>query len=675
MYKLKIYFTVFLAVICYAAQSQSPTQKIEFKIQSFRDNNRVILRWAFNNAAQWRYVNTLGVNIERADDNSGKFKKINKAVIRPINTKEEFLKLDTNGYTYRGMLSIFNVPGKESKGDMDYQQYAMYYILTSYEIESAVLTGSAFIDSSVEAGKKYTYRITVANTKVPQINNSFFVSDKNTDLPKSPAITPVFSNRSVSLAWDTKDVKDDYFASVLERSTDSIHFEKIGQPIIKVSSPEEKPEDETKINVVDSIPNKIKFYYRIRGLNTFGELGKPGDVISGKAYPDLNVSPFITGVDSTAPGKLTIQWELADSLFDATAKYEIYQSKRFDTNYVKIGEVVGAAANKKEFSFTSKSLSTYFKVKAIGNRYNQTTESEPFLYQLIDSIPPAIPVGLKGSVDSTGVVTLKWEKNTEMDFLGYRVLRAQKKEDEFVILNATPQNITSFKDTLPMNQLNTVMYYKIAAVDARYNESAPTAYIEVKRPDLIPPAPPRMDSVKIRDNKIYIQWVKSFSKDVSGYIIYKKASTDTTKTWRQLISVKSQDTSYTDADVQPGATYYYSVQAVDEGNLKSAISDPKSVYIEKAATALKGVKNIAPYVARQYKYIELSWQNNEPEANQYWVYRSSPGEELALVKVLPANIKRYVDEDVKNGATYKYAIKVVYKNGKSSKMERVEVAY
>ena len=265
--------------------------------------------------------------------------------------------------------------------------------------------------------------------------------------------------------------------------------------------------------------------------------------------------------------------------------------------------------------------------------------------------------------------------NSELDFLGYRVLRAQKKEDEFVLLNATPQKSNSFKDTLPLNQLNTVMYYKIASVDARYNESKTSEVIEVKRPDLIPPAPPRMDSVIVRDNKIYIQWIQSFSKDVKNYIIYKRGSTDTSKTWKQLITVRNIDTSFSDTDVQPGTTYYYCVQAIDEGNLKSIISDPMSVYLSKSPTALNGVKNLSSYVARQYKYIELSWQNSEEDAKEVWIYRTSPGEELSLAAVLPSSKKRYVDEDVKPSTIYKYSLKILYKDGRSSKMQRIEVSY
>ena len=87
------------------------------------------------------------------------------------------------------------------------------------------------------------------------------------------------------------------------------------------------------------------------------------------------------------------------------------------------------------------------------------------------------------------------------------------------------------------------------------------------------------------------------------------------------------------------------------------------------------MRNIVSYVSTLNKYIELSWQNSEQDAIEYWIYRSSAGEELSLFSVLPSTKKRYVDEDVKPSSSYKYAIKILYKDGRSSDMVRIEVNY
>ncbi|MBS4044649.1 MAG: hypothetical protein KGZ59_12660 [Chitinophagaceae bacterium] len=677
MIKQKIFILLFIIAIPCFLKAQAPKPYIDFKIQSFRDDKKVILRWAFEDADQWHYVNTLGVNIERAEGASNQFKKINKSIIKPISDKETFLKLDTNSNTYKGMLFTFKSAGDPAPKDLEYQQYAMYYLTTSYEIEAAVLTGSGFIDHTAEKGKKYTYRITVANTKVPQKNNSIVVSEINTELPKISQFSAVFSNRSVNLSWNIEDVKDHYFASIIERSTDSIHFEAVGKPVIKVSTPDDKPEDLYIVSVTDSIPNRIKYYYRVRGLNTFGELGLSSEIISGKAYPDLNVAPYITSVDSSAPNMLTVEWELADSLYDAIEKYEIYHSKKFDTNYIKITELFGAHHNKKEFSFKTKDLSNYFIIKAIGNRYGQATTSAPYFYQIIDSIPPAIPTGLTGAIDTNGVVTLKWNANAEEDLLGYRVLRVLKKDDEYVSMNATPNTATTFKDTLPLNQLNTLVYYKVVALDNKYNESDASNFIELRRPDKIAPAPPRIEKAFAKDNTIIVDWIQSFSDDVEFYLVNRLSSADTSKQWKTIAQVSKNDTTYTDTDVKPNINYTYNIQAIDYGNLKSTPSFTYSASIVRNTESLrKTLKNINAFVSRQYKYIELNWQLSEPEAEEIWIYKAIAGsDEIALMANLKINQNKYIDEDIAPNTKYAYYFKVVYKDGSASKFEKLEVEY
>ena len=671
-------YKLFIALLFLSFQSslmaQAPITKIGITVQGFRTEKRVIVRWLLDDAKQWRYALKKGFDVERAEGNSNNFIKLNKNVILPI-SEAQLSIYDQKSYVFKSMIFVLaKIEGAQSEA-RDKQLYNFYFINSSYETEAAVLSASAFVDSTIEKGKSYTYRVKVVNTNITQTVGNSFIPAENSPMPKSPKLNAIFGSRKVSFDWDMKGLNDSYFATILERSTDSIEFKQLGLPFIKVIGKDEKPEDSTILKTTDIIPNKIKFYYRVKGLNIFGLTGEPDKAVSGIGAPDLDIAPYIKSVDSTNKNKLTIAWSLPDSLYDVVDRYEIYKSKQADTLYAKIEEIKGGNNMQKEMSLIIKDESSYFKIKAVGNRNNQATESDPFFYQLIDSIPPAIPIGLTGKSDTLGVVSLQWTINTEPDLLGYRILRAQRKEDEFVVLEASPQVKNLFKDTLPLDQLNAVMYYKIAAVDLRYNESKASEIIEVKRPDLIPPAPPRLDIVEERNKQLYIEWVKSFSQDVESYHIYKKASNDTSKTWNKIAVAKNTDTSFIDKDVIAGVTYYYTVEAVDYGTLLSPRTDPLSASVAKAEEVKKGVRNIVSYVSTLNKYIELSWQNSEQDAIEYWIYRSSAGEELSLFSVLPSTKKRYVDEDVKPSTVYKYAIKVLYKDGRSSDMVRIEVNY
>lgn len=84
------------------------------------------------------------------------------------------------------------------------------------------------------------------------------------------------------------------------------------------------------------------------------------------------------------------------------------------------------------------------------------------------------------------------------------------------------------------------------------------------------------------------------------------------------------------------------------------------------------------YIAKEYKYIELTWwTGNTDNVSEYQLYRVSNKSNgaIRLVTSLPANIKRYVDEDITSNTIYTYYLKVLYKSGKSSKFTKVEASY
>jgi len=75
---------------------------------------------------------------------------------------------------------------------------------------------------------------------------------------------------------------------------------------------------------------------------------------------------------------------------------------------------------------------------------------------------------------------------------------------------------------------------------------------------------------------VALSWIASTSA-VAGYNIYR--GTLATGPYARLNSSLLPDTSYIDASVQSGATYYYVATAVDSSNVESAYSTPASAVI------------------------------------------------------------------------------------------------
>ena len=121
--------------------------------------------------------------------------------------------------------------------------------------------------------------------------------------------------------------------------------------------------------------------------------------------------------------------------------------------------------------------------------------------------------------------------------------------------------------------------------------------------------------------------------------------------------------------------YSYAIQAVDDANLVSEMSPAVVGSVPSGSELKKGVHNLNTYVSRQYKYIELNWQSGDDAASEYWLYKAAGAGKLSLIATLPVATKKYVDEDLRAATHYRYAIKVVYKNGTGSQLEKIEVAY
>lgn len=664
--------------------AQPVTNAYEIQSIAFKTNNKVYLRWVLGNARQWHAANELGFIIERAEGNATGFIKLNTQPIKPV-AEAAARKLPESSGAYSTLGLLYRKPDYSQPGaeDEENNAYTMYILQSSYAQENAILSASMFIDSTIQPGKKYTYRVTVANVEAAKQKIKPFAVQDDNKLPAMPVLQAAFGNRVAKLTWDIKSVIDDYFAVSVEQSIDSIHFNKITErPLLtkiqEANSTDADPSKKIMQYSDKGLENDQLYYYRIIGINIFGVESKPSEVVSGACTSDLTAVPKILSVD-TLQNKFILEWSMPDSALKLIKKYEILVSKNnLDSSFKKIQEFPAREDLRAVFDFKP-DASNYFIVKAIGVKQDQILQSAPYLYQLKDSIPPDVPKGLVGSIDKTGIVTLKWKLNSEPDFFGYRVFRTFSNSNNYTVLNGTPFPEIMFKDTLSLNQLNSNVYYRISALDNRFNESLQSEFVHLTRPDTIPPAPTGIKSVSLADSKtIQINWVKSFSADVKSYLLFRKEGTDSSSQWVQVAELGSTDTSYTDKNIKASTDYAYKIQAMDFGNLKSSFSQPFNAKVPKPDIKNKAINNLNAYVSHDKQYIELNWSVSKVEnVSEYLIYRTinNNEESVSLIATLPADKKIFDDNDVKLNTVYTYYIKAIYKAGGYSNLEKLEVVY
>ena len=109
--------------------------------------------------------------------------------------------------------------------------------------------------------------------------------------------------------------------------------------------------------------------------------------------------------------------------------------------------------------------------------------------------------------------------------------------------------------------------------------SAPSPAITVVMRDTFPPKTPTGLAAVPGDHAIDLSWDPNTEPDLAGYLVYRQAVPDGTRT--QLTPAPIPAPAFSDHTAQPGQTYLYSVVAVDSSGNQSAASAEVQISPEK----------------------------------------------------------------------------------------------
>jgi hypothetical protein len=175
--------------------------------------------------------------------------------------------------------------------------------------------------------------------------------------------------------------------------------------------------------------------------------------------------------------------------------------------------------------------------------------------------------------------------------LGYRVYRSEDLTRlTETALNASPVEKPEFDDR--SFQFDRTYYYAVSVIGSLQNpyaESLASAPLRVETRDTFPPGPPgHLDGVA-EDGAAVLLWTASEAPDVAGYRVYRKR--EGTPEREMLNSELILGQSFRDQRVQPGATYDYSVAAVDTHGNEGA---PATLRLEIPRPPGPGGRSAAP---------------------------------------------------------------------------------
>ena len=691
-----ILFFIGLLCIARAAVAQRGKQaasQIKMIAKPDSTGHTIRLRWAATNVALWKLTNQYGFILERYTvlrdkkmlDNPER-KVLNAGAIKskPLEAWQETAKKDPFAAVMAQALygSDFQVGGADSKGmsriisqsQQAEQRFSFSLFAADMSFEGAQLAGWGWVDNDVHPNEKYLYRLTTAvpaNLAKPDTAGVYIGAENYEPLPPVQEVNAQFGNQMVMLTWDYNRVKSYYTSYYVEKSEDDGKtFRRLSNvPVSNLNENDKRSSG--RMHFTDTLhANGVTYQYRVRGINPFGETGAPSAVIKGQG---VNMLPFVPGIQSAyadEKGILQMQWTFDEKANGLIKGFRVSRADNAEGPYKVWVDSIDAARRTIQIRKTIDA--GYFTITAVAKEGEGRT-SFPVLVQPVDSVAPAIPSGLKAIIDSNGVVTLTWNKNSERDLMGYKVYRAMKKDEELVPLTDSVWGGSRFRDKLSLKLLNKKVYYAITSLDKRYNQSAPTALVELKKPDVIPPSSAVITRYKVTGNMITLNWVNSTDEDIAGHILYRKAAGESSYTAVQHFIGKSRN-SYTDTITGAAGAYSYYVAAQSEGGMVTA-SEPLGVTVAAGASGALQLTRLYAYPQPDKKRVEVVWDDELKQVRNYQVYKLAGTGAMTLFKIVPAGQKGLYDTEVQPNTSYQYAVMAVLVSGAYSQMKKVTVNY
>jgi len=706
---------LFFISLFFTATVFSQNKVVESKIAvlaSPQKDNIIFLRWAATTPRAWRKSNQYGYQLKRYTiirDGKTLPKKTAKDLgifkPKPIENWMSLIETNNNAAVVAQALygESFNVTGTDkltaivNLSEEQQQRFSWALYAADQDFKVAQMAGLGFVDTTVKPNEKYLYKVTslVPKEELNILYGSAFTGLKDyIELPKPLDLAVIFSDKKVMLSWNYAIHKQLYNAYFVERSGDGKNFITLNKtPLTSLNN--NKQTNLKRMFYMDSVANDKTYYYRIKGRTAFGELSPVSEIKSGMAKKIMQYVPRITNKNYFGTSGIVLEWDFPEEGNKEIIGFELNRSDKMEGNYKTILKNIPPTARK--IKYDSLQPTNYMTITAVGKNGSRKT-SYAALIQPVDSIPPVKPIGLEGKIDSLGIVTLKWQANKEKDMLGYRVFRGNNKNEEYSQITVSPHQATVFYDSISVKTLNSKVFYRIVAVDKRFNGSEFSDILAIKKPDFIPPTQAIFKSYKIKDNKVLLTWVKSSSEDVVKHEIYRKDSIK----WKLIHVIKNNKyqtpnskphtlnkkniqnpklqtpnpyDSWTDANVTEGKHYSYTIIAIDDSELKSEPSPALNIIIPKTSLKLP-IKRFSGTADKEHGFIELFWKPyKEPNVAQLAIYKGVTDKPITLWRNLQPTTKHIIDTKVKPNNEYIYMIRAVFKDGTQSKMTKLNVKY
>lgn len=672
------------------AQNENPRFS-EINLIARTDSDSIVLRWAPSKSGGWVVANQIGYIIERAklDQNNPiekkDYKRLVNDVIKPLSLDDWKQQTDeSNMFSAIAAQALYgklfnpqplnsaNMSVLKNAADELSNRYSFSLFAADNDAFTAKALGLRFVDTDIEKGAKYVYKIYLAEkTDQYTFDTTYLVVDAK---PNQKLLSPVglafeSGDGSIKLTWEDK-AEQSYSGYYVFRSEDNGKtFQRMNtMPIVTITPT--NANTLAKPSFRDTLTQNYKTYiYQVKGISPFAEFSEAAEI---KAFSkDLKApnAPLVDKPEQISTTKIKLSWKMENTPSDIQG-FIVSRSNNSLHNYRLL---TIDPLPKNTFSFIDDmggEYEAYYTIAAVDTAGNMAF-SLPVMASRIDSIPPAIPSGLTGVISKSGVVTLTWNKGNEKNLKGYRVLMANDPTHDFIQLTGQIHTDTVFVDSISLQTLTKKVYYRIAAVNNRYQHSEMTDILELKRPDVIAPVEAVFNDVLVSDTSVSLKWYASTSEDAKMQVLLRKNMNE--DNWIAIDTLDIKESSYIDNNVDQKTVYQYTIVTFDDSGLKSDPSVPVKARPYDIGKR-KAVENLLANYNAGNNTVTVSWNYDSDVKERFWyvVYKSKKGGEFKEYKALKSSEYQFVDGSLSQGVT-EYGVVVMTSAGGESEMSKVSI--
>ncbi len=667
---------------------QSPEKAQDLKLMHKVQNGKLMLRWMPQNAETWQRGLEEGYILEKyllPNNDSGMMQLVfkTKKPILPMEydfwndsiANEELLLLRDLIYIDRNDESWIEEhypPDIYSEAKKQKSRFLFSNFIQNNNFDYTLLAGLGYMDESFSAGRKYLFRLYLSGTPSEEAVEQVVMPSGFEEAPL-PELVCEPGSEQMKFAWNTRYFADNYYGYTLSWSEDGIHFQSMTEaPFFNIY------DHLDTIDLFDNFyhnwswPKKdTTYWFRLHGADYFGGMSEQFSVCSGFGYDPVAFSPAITKTIQTDSNYATIQWKLEAEFEQLVKEFQVFRADSMDGIYRPV--LTGIRPPERSISVKMKHLTNYYRIVAVPFN-GPKVASFPTLVMGLDEIPPACPENFEAVIDSAGVVRFSWNTNTEPDLYGYILYKSYVKSADFARITAKPIKATSFVDSVNMQSGNELVFYKLQAVDKVNNRSSFTDILEVKKPDVFPPAEPHIHSVKKFPDHIELRWHESGSKDVVLHQLFRKEiNVDEGWTLLKAYDAGNDETIFRDSFVQNDRQYAYTLLAIDDDGLKSDYAQIATGSLVDFKL-LPDIEDVEIIYVPDDKKVRIDWRYETGKTCHMLVYKGQDISRMSKMNSVPETLGSVKDGQVRPDHAYVYLLRAECDDGTRSPFsEKLEI--